>query len=242
MIHPSINIGGYTNPTSRIKKTSKSKLTLINTVGVKRSFGTKSQRENEDGSKRRIDREQSNTGFPKSGNGYGDGGPIEGNQRMQLAAKVVQQKVSANINSESTGAGVESFAEKIRQQLMAGTKNVYRLLLTEELFVAAYHRIKSVPGNMTPGSDEETLDEFSLVMIRKIIASLKDQSFKFRPGVLIAKANGKMRQEFHAPVDKIVQEAMRILLEEIFEPEFLETSHGFRPGKGCHSALKNISK
>lgn len=240
MIHPSINIGGYTNPTSRIKKTSKSKLTLINTVGVKRSFGTKSQRENEDGSKRRIDREESNTGFPKSGNGYGDGGPIEGNQRMQLAAKVVQQKVSANINSESTGAGVESFAEKIRQQLMAGTKNVYRLLLTEELFVAAYHRIKSVPGNMTPGSDEETLDEFSLVMIRKIIASLKDQSFKFRPGVLIAKANGKMRQE--CPVDKIVLEAMRILVEQIFEPEFLETSHGFRPGKGCHSALKNISK
>lgn len=238
MIHPSINIGGYTNPTSRIKKTSKSKLTLINTVGVKRSFGTKSQRENEDGSKRRIDREQSNTGFPKSGNGYGDGGPIEGNQRMQLAAKVVQQKVSANINSESTGAGVESFAEKIRQQLMAGTKNVYRLLLTEELFVAAYHRIKSVGGNMTPGSDEERL-EFSLVMIRKIIASLKDQSFKFRR-VLIAKANGKMRQE--CPVDKIVLEAMRILVEQIFEPEFLETSHGFRPGKGCHSALKNISK
>lgn len=238
MIHPSINIGGYTNPTSRIKKTSKSKLTLINTVGVKRSFGTKSQRENEDGSKRRIDREESNTGFPKSGNGYGDGGPIEGNQRMQLAAKVVQQKVSANINSESTGAGVESFAEKIRQQLMAGTKNVYRLLLTEELFVAAYHRIKSVGGNMTPGSDEERL-EFSLVMIRKIIASLKDQSFKFRR-VLIAKANGKMRQE--CPVDKIVLEAMRILVEQIFEPEFLETSHGFRPGKGCHSALKNISK
>lgn len=157
---------------------------------------------------------------------------------MQLAAKVVQQKVSANINSESTGAGVESFAEKIRQQLMAGTKNVYRLLLTEELFVAAYHRIKSVGGNMTPGSDEERL-EFSLVMIRKIIASLKDQSFKFRR-VLIAKANGKMRQE--CPVDKIVLEAMRILVEQIFEPEFLETSHGFRPGKGCHSALKNISK
>lgn len=40
--------------------------------------------------------------------------------------------------------------------------DVYRLLFKEDLYILAYERIKSKPGNMTPGTDEETLDGFSL--------------------------------------------------------------------------------
>jgi retron-type reverse transcriptase len=42
------------------------------------------------------------------------------------------------------------------------------------------------------------------------------------------------------PRDKIVQEVMRMILEAIFEPTFSEDSHGFRPNRGCHTALRKI--
>src|SRR5258708_34989458 len=44
-------------------------------------------------------------------------------------------------------------------------EDVYRLLYKEDLYILAYERIKSKPGNMTPGTDEETLDGFSLETI-----------------------------------------------------------------------------
>lgn len=40
-----------------------------------------------------------------------------------------------------------------------------------------------------------------------------------------------------SPRDNLVQEALRMILEPLFEPEFSEHSHGFRPGRSCHTAL-----
>jgi group II intron reverse transcriptase/maturase len=42
------------------------------------------------------------------------------------------------------------------------------------------------------------------------------------------------------PRDKVVQEVMRMILEAIFEPEFSKNSHGFRPNRSCHTALRQI--
>jgi retron-type reverse transcriptase len=80
-------------------------------------------------------------------------------------------------------------------------------------------------------------------VIDGIIAKLKDNSFRFSAGrrVEIPKPNGKKRPLTIAPPrDKLVQEVMRLILEAIFEPTFSPNSHGFRPGKSCHSALKSI--
>jgi group II intron reverse transcriptase/maturase len=58
---------------------------------------------------------------------------------------------------------------------------------------------------------------------------------------MIPKANGKMRPLTVAPPrDKIVQEVLRMILEVIFEPTFSNHSHGFRPTRSCHSALRQI--
>ena len=118
-------------------------------------------------------------------------------------------------------------------------------MLSEEMFLAAYHRIKSKPGNKTPGTYNETLDGISMKKIKEYIRSLRDQSFQFRPvrRTFIPKANGKMRPlGIPCPMDKLVQEVMRVLLEQIYEPIFSGNSHGFRPGRGCHSALKQVSQ
>ena len=73
---------------------------------------------------------------------------------------------------------------------------LYRLLYSEELYVVAYERIKSKPGNMTPGADGETLDGFSLGTIREIIHEMRTEQFHFKPvrTTYIPKANGKMRK------------------------------------------------
>ncbi|MBA1241098.1 nicotine oxidoreductase [Pseudomonas kunmingensis] len=122
---------------------------------------------------------------------------------------------------------------------------IYRLMFKEDLYIAAYEKIKSKPGNMTAGADGTTLDEFSIRTIKNIIDKMKNESFSFRGArrVLIPKANGKTRALSVAPpTDKVVQEVMRMILEAIFEPTFSNNSHGFRSGKSCHTALKQIRK
>ena len=74
--------------------------------------------------------------------------------------------------------------------------DLYRLMYREDLYIIAYERIKSQPGNMTPGTDAETLDGFSLATIREIIQEMKTEQFRFRPvrQQFLPKPNGKMRK------------------------------------------------
>lgn len=125
--------------------------------------------------------------------------------------------------------------------------HLYRLMYKEDLYILAYERIKSAPGNMTPGSDGNTIDGFSMNMIQKIIQEMQTEQFQFKPvrTVYIPKPNGKKRKlGIPSTRDKIVQEVIRIILECIYEsperPYFHETSHGFRPNRSCHTALRGI--
>jgi len=122
-------------------------------------------------------------------------------------------------------------------------KDLYRLMYKRDLYIVAYERIKSNAGNMTKGSDGTTIDGFSLEAIDRLIKSMRDETFKFKGArrVEIPKANGKTRPLGIAPPrDKVVQEVMRMILEAIYEPTFHDLSHGFRPDRGCHTALKEV--
>lgn len=128
-------------------------------------------------------------------------------------------------------------------------RDIYRLMYKEDLYIAAYERIKSKPGNMTAGVDGSTLDGFSLETIRRIILSMKDESYQFSAGkrIYIPKKNGKMRPLTIAPPkEKVVQEVMRMILEAIYDSDkgstFMDCSHGFRSGRGPHTALKEIRR
>lgn len=96
---------------------------------------------------------------------------------------------------------------------------------------------------MVPGSDDETLDGISKDWFTKTSKELVDESYKPKPArrVYIPKANGKMRPlGISSPRDKIVQQAMRIVMEMVLEPKFHDSSHGFRPSRGCHTALQEV--
>ena len=126
-------------------------------------------------------------------------------------------------------------------------QDLYRLMYKEDLYIVAYERIKSNPGNMTPGVDGQTLDGWSLEDIQTIIQEMRSEQFQFKPvrREYIPKANGKMRKLGIASTrDKVVQEVMRMILEAVYDSPhgayFLESSHGFRPQRSCHSALREI--
>lgn len=127
------------------------------------------------------------------------------------------------------------------------TDKLYRLLYDKRLYFAAYEKLKSKPlgGNMTPGIVPTTLDGMSEEVIEEIIEKIKNGTFNFQPGrrVHIPKANGKTRPLTIAPPrDKLVQEGIRMILEAIYEPAFSDNSHGFRPNRSCHSALKMLNQ
>lgn len=124
-------------------------------------------------------------------------------------------------------------------------ERIYRILFNEEMFMLAYERIKSKPGNMTPGTDGLTIDGMTIDRIGKLIECLKDESYSPQPAkrVYIPKKNGKKRPLGIPTIeDKLVQEVTRMILEAIYEGHFESTSHGFRPFKSCHTALISIKK
>ncbi|HYD29235.1 MAG TPA: reverse transcriptase domain-containing protein [Azospirillaceae bacterium] len=120
---------------------------------------------------------------------------------------------------------------------------LFRLMKAPLLWELAYQKIASNQGAMTPGVDGKTFDGFSPAKVRSIIDRLANGTYRAQPvrRVYIPKANGKKRP-LGVPTteDRLVQEVVRMLLEEIYEPLFSQRSHGFRPKRSCHTALEDI--
>jgi group II intron reverse transcriptase/maturase len=123
-------------------------------------------------------------------------------------------------------------------------QRLYRNLYNPEFYYPAYNNICSGQGNMTEGVDGQTIDGMSAERIERIIASLKDHSYQPNPArrTYIEKKNSSKKRPLGIPsaADKLVQEVVRMILESIYEPTFSPNSHGFRPQRSCHTALKHI--
>jgi group II intron reverse transcriptase/maturase len=121
---------------------------------------------------------------------------------------------------------------------------VYRNMRKRGLFLKAYGKIYQNAGATTIGTDEnDTIQGMSLKRIDDIIEDIRNGTYKWKPSrrVHIPKGNGKTRP-LSIPNwnDKLVQEVMRMILEAYFEPQFKNSSHGFRPNRSCHTALECI--
>lgn len=125
-------------------------------------------------------------------------------------------------------------------------ERVYRLIRQPEILQMAYMNLYANPGAMTVGTDpQDTVDGMSLKRIHDLSEELKNGTFQWKPvrRVYIKKANGKLRPlGIPGWKDKMVQEAMRIILNAYYEPQFSTLSHGFRPERSCHTALNQVSK
>jgi group II intron reverse transcriptase/maturase len=122
-------------------------------------------------------------------------------------------------------------------------ERLYRQLFNPHLYLLAYQRIYSNQGAMTPGACGETADGMSLARIGRIIGALRAERYRFQPArrVYIPKKNGKKRPlGLPSWSDKLTGEVIRLLLEAYYEPQFSGRSHGFRPGRGCHTALSEV--
>ena len=122
---------------------------------------------------------------------------------------------------------------------------VYRSLYSEDLFLAAYDKIARNQGALTPGTENDTVDGMSLERIRNIIQKLRDEQFRFRPSrrtQIPKKSGGSRPLSIPNFSEKLVQEVLRAILEAYYEPRFLDCSHGFRPERGCHTALAYIKR
>ena len=124
-------------------------------------------------------------------------------------------------------------------------ERLYRLLFNEQIYYVAYQRIYAKEGNMTKGADNATIDHMSISRIEKLITSLKNETYQPIPSrrVYIPKKNGKKRP-LGIPTfnDKLLQEVVRMILEAIYEGSFDANSHGFRPKRSCHTALRQIQQ
>jgi group II intron reverse transcriptase/maturase len=124
-------------------------------------------------------------------------------------------------------------------------ERVYRHLLDPELYLRAYGKIYRNAGATTKGATEETVDGMSLKKIQGIIDLLRREQYHWSPARRreIPKPKGGTRPlGIPSWSDKLVEEVMRSLLEPYYEQQFSAHSHGFRPGRGCHSALREIRR
>ena len=123
-------------------------------------------------------------------------------------------------------------------------ERLYRQLFNPQLFLMAYGKLYSNRGAMTPGVTGETVDGMSLAKIGAIIGALRAERYRWQPvkRVYIEKKNSSKKRPLGLPTwsDKLVAEVVRLLLEAYYEPQFSDRSHGFRPGRGCHTALSEV--
>lgn len=116
-------------------------------------------------------------------------------------------------------------------------------LINKEMLIQCH---KELDGNKAVGIDEITKREYSENLegnIENLVGRLKRKSYKPMPSlrVYIPKSNGKMRPLGIACYeDKIVQLALKKILEAIYEPKFLNCMYGFRPNRSCHTAVKEL--
>jgi group II intron reverse transcriptase/maturase len=123
----------------------------------------------------------------------------------------------------------------------------YNIATNEERYLLAYANLYANKGAMTPGTTpDDTVDGMSVERIRNLMNTLKKREYRWTPvrRVYIEKRNSSKKRPLGMPgfTDKLVQEVIRIVLETYYEQLFRKSSHGFRPQRGCHTALDEIWK
>jgi group II intron reverse transcriptase/maturase len=141
--------------------------------------------------------------------------------------------------------GLEELKKINKENLGYINDKLIHIVSDVNILILAYEHIKSKPGNFTPGVSSTTLDKIDLEWFHNVSSKLRAGKYKFSPArrSYIPKPGNKKKKRaltISSPRDKIVQKAILFILESIYEPSFLDYSHGYRPERGVHTALKYI--
>lgn len=119
-------------------------------------------------------------------------------------------------------------------------------LINEQLLVTCHYELN---GHKAPGIDEVTKTEYEKNLgdnLRNLVARMKKQAYKPQPvkRTYIPKPGTDKMRPLGIPAyeDKLVQLALSKVLNAIYEADFLDSSFGFRPNRGCHDALKVLNR
>jgi group II intron reverse transcriptase/maturase len=150
---------------------------------------------------------------------------------------------------------VSELKERLKKLYILNTANIYKvndnlmkILCNRELLFTAYEKLKSNRGSMTPGTLKETADALDVKRIETISKQLKEGTFKWTDirRKIIPKPGKKKERPLGRPNfdDRIVQEAIRIVLNILYEPIFQkkEMNHGFRPKRSTLTAILKLQR
>lgn len=123
---------------------------------------------------------------------------------------------------------------------------LYDKLYRSDVLGQAWKLVRSNKG--AAGIDQVTIEKIEAEgvesLLRDLAQDLKDESYRVKPlrRVLIPKSQGKELRPLSIPTvkDRIVQAALKIVIEPIFEADFTESSFGYRPKKAPHDALQVV--
>jgi retron-type reverse transcriptase len=146
--------------------------------------------------------------------------------------------------SARTGEKLRAISEVARKGRRV--KDLRRLMNHPDVWMEAYLHIQGNKGALTRGTTTTTMDGYSPERAANLVELIREKRYKPNPVRRVnipTKVAGKMRPlGIPSADDKQAQEVVRMILERIYEPLFKDSSHGFRPRRSCHTALRSMQK
>lgn len=125
-------------------------------------------------------------------------------------------------------------------------KRLWSVLKHDDIWISSFLKLAYNRGSNTPGTDNSRIANFSLDKVMAVKKDLLEGRFRWGDSrrIYIPKADGKRLRPLTIPNfrDRLIQEVLKKLLSSIYEPCFDIHSHGFRPGRSCHTALRDVRK
>lgn len=175
-------------------------------------------------------------GTPKGRKSYGSGGLVR--------SLGTNRSVSTTTISVPTCGRLEDLVNHNKKNNQLVNDKLIHIVADPEVLILAYEAVKNNPGNFTSSVDAQILDGINLNWVQDTSKQLLAGKYKFKAArrVYIPKkgTNKKRPLTLSSPKDKVVQQAMYFVLNAIYEPSFLDASHGLRPNRSTHTALKSI--
>ena len=182
----------------------------------------------------------------------------EGRQRKEQKVTVMSEDASVNTGATAWPSDGEAFVAVRRMQnklhCWAGADgarrfdDLYNLVCDPKVLAMAWERVAGNKGARTAGTDRATVawivSRYGVeTFLREVRDQLRSRTFTPAPvrRVMIPKASGKLRAlGIPTVTDRVVQAALKLVLEPIFEADFAPVSYGFRPNRRAQDAIAEI--